>query len=267
MSTGRAKIQCTKNYRLFGRSPDNRDLKVKKHRKLLESMKLYGFLDTYPIIVVRDAKGNLTVKDGQHRLAIAESLGLSVYFTESHVDFDVAIVNSTASIWVLRDYAEKFSRNGKSDYADGLEFADSHKLPIGTAFALLSGLTSFTSVQNAFTSGTFRVKDRKWADLVAGIYGPIVMMNPALKNARFIEACMAVCRVKGFDADRMLQCVTGCRDKLVPYSTRDAYLDMLESIYNFRRSKLVGLKAEATMVMRARNPAKKSKELKLAKAS
>jgi hypothetical protein len=36
---------------------------------------------------------------------------------------------------------------------------------------------------------------------------------------------------------------------------------MLEDIYNFHRSKLVGLKAAAMMAMRERNPAKKKTPL------
>lgn len=84
------KVQVTKNYRLFVRSADNRDTDLKKHRKLIKSMKLYGFLSWFPIVCVRGEKGELIVKDGQHRLQIAESMGLPVYWTEAAEDFDIA---------------------------------------------------------------------------------------------------------------------------------------------------------------------------------
>ena len=64
----------------------------------------------------------------------------------------------------------------------------------------------------------------------------------------------------------MLQNADRCREKLIAYSTRDAYLEMLESIYNFGRSKMLGLKVAALMAMRERNAvqvarAKKKRQL------
>lgn len=260
------KIQSTKNYNLFTRHEgENRTLDIKKHKKLLDSMKLYGFLPSFPIVCYRDKAGNLVLKDGQHRLAIAQALGLAVYWVEESIDFDVAVVNSTAKTWVLKDYAEKHAACGLGDYQKGLDFAAEHKIPVGTAFSLLAGTTSFTNCQNQFIDGTFKVKDQKWADAVAGIYRPLVLMNAALNNQRFIEACMGVCRVPSFESKRLIHNAERCREKLVPYSTKDAYLDMLETVYNFGRAKLVGLKAEAVMAMRERNVINVNKKTKAAK--
>ena len=255
------KIQSTKNYRLFTRhSNENRPLDLRKHKKLLESMKLYGFLESFPIVCTRDGDGNLIVKDGQHRLAIAETLGLPVHWVDEKVDFDVAVVNSTAKVWALRDYAQKHAANGIKAYQEGLDFSEQHGLSVGLAFALLAGTISFNNCQEQFIDGVFKVKDRAWAESVAGIYGPLVTMAPAIKNARLIEACMAVCRVPEFDPKRLLANTERCREKLIAYSTKDAYLDMLETIYNFGRVKLVGLKVAATMAMRERNVIGKPKK-------
>lgn len=253
-----AKIQVTKNYRLFARhSSENRPLDIQRHKRLLASMERYGFLECYPIIVVRDAQGVLTIKDGQHRHYVAEHLGLPVAYIEEKEDFDVAIVNSAQKGWTVRDYAQKFAGNGIEDYVEGLDFADRHKLPIGRAFALLAGTTTYSNIQDAFMTGDFKIRDRDWADAVAAVYGPLVQMSPAMKNDRFIEACMAVCRVKEFDRKRLLLGANRCREKLVAYSTRDAYLDMLEAVYNFGRKELFGLKVAAQMAMRDRSAARK----------
>src|SRR5262249_10582321 len=155
------------------------------------------------------------VKDGQHRLLAAETLGLTVYWVEETVDFDVAKVNCAAKVWTTSDYAKKWAANGVKAYLEGLEFADKHSLPLGTAFALLAGTASFGSVRVEFDDGTFKIKDRAWADAVAGIYGPLVQMNHLMKTARLLEACMAVCRVKGFEPKRLLEGAERCREKLV----------------------------------------------------
>lgn len=249
------KIQATKNYRLFARSADNRPTDIKRRRALEASMKKYGFLPSFPIVCSRDKDGHLIVKDGQHRLALAETLSLPVYWTEEPIDFDIAVVNSASKIWAIRDYAQTHAANGSSAYQEGLDFADAHRLPIGTAFALLGGMTGFTNIQQSFIEGKFVVRDRRWANAVAGIYSPLVKMSDKLRNARLIEACMALCRVEEFDPKRLLHGADQCRDKLVSYSTREAYLLMLEEVYNFRRTKLVALKTLAMMAMKDRNPA------------
>jgi hypothetical protein len=247
------KVQSTKNYRLFAGNDENRPLDLKKHRKLEKSMKKYGFLACFPIVCWRNKEGKLIVKDGQHRLAIAEALGLTVYWIEEETDFDVAVINCTSKTWTLKDYARKFAANGLKDYQEGMEFADRHGIPIGIAFAMLGGTTTFGNIQNHFEGGTFRIKDRKWAEAVAGVYGPMVTLSPSLRAANFLGACMAVCRVPDFDAKRLLSCSERCREKLVAYSTRDAYLQMIEDVYNFGRKQLVGLKSQAMMAMRERN--------------
>ena len=262
------KISSTKNYRLFERhSDENRPLDIKTHKKLMESMKLYGFLKCFPIVVVRNDKGQLIVKDGQHRLVIAETIGCPVHFVEESVNFDVAIVNSAAKVWLLRDYAQKHAANGLKSYTEGMEFADLHGLPLGTAIALLSGTTSFGNVQSSFIDGSWKVKDRKWADAVAQTYVPLVAMSASVRNARFIEACMSVCRVEGFDVTRLISGAERCREKLVAYSTRDAYLDMIEVIYNFGRKQLVGLKTAALMAMKERNFIRKAADTKPTKST
>lgn len=254
------KIQATKNYRMFHQSGDNRPLDIKKHKKLIDSMKLYGFLRCFPIVVSRDKDGKLIVKDGQHRLAVAEMLGLTVYWVEEEVDFDVAVINCTPKTWQLKDYALKFARNGLKQYQEGIDFSDEHHLPIGTAFALLSGTTSFGNCESQFIGGTFKVKDRKWADSVAGLYSAVTGLAPDLKKQTFIEACMAVCRIADFDSRRLITGAEQCRGKLINYGTRDDFLAMLEEIYNFKRhgKNLVPLKLQAVATMRERNATTKA---------
>lgn len=250
------RILNTKNYRLFhNNSGDNRPPDLTKHRKLKESMEKYGFLEEYPIIVYRNDEDQLIVKEGQHRLLFAESLGLTVYYVETKTDFDVAEINGTAQNWSVGDYVTKFAFNGSKHYQDALEFSEHYNLPLSTALSLLAGTTTYTNISEQVRGGSFKIKDRPWADMVAGIYVPLISMSPAIKkNARLLEACMAVCRVEDFDPRRLLNGAERCREKLLSYSTRDAYLDMLEDLYNFGRSKLVGLKAAAMMAMRDRSP-------------
>lgn len=252
------KLQVTKDYRMFRRSEDNRPVDLKQHKKLYRSMEKYGFLPSFPLSVVQNCTAKI-VKDGQHRLTIAEELGLAVYYVVEPNDFDIAEVNGTQKVWTLRDYAEKYAANEVASYQELLEFIDLHGISIGTSVGLLAGTVSWGNVKDAFHDGRFEVKDRQWADAVASIYNRLIALSTEIKNARCLEACMWVCRVDDFDGARLVSGGKKCRDKLVSYSTRDAYLSMLDEIYNHGRSKKVPLKFQAEEAMRSRNICNASK--------
>lgn len=256
-----AVIRCTTDYSQFVRSADNRPTDMRRHKRLVDSMRKYGFIKTLPVVCVRDQAGRLVVKDGQHRLEVAISLGLPVWWVEADEDFDIATVNSAAKGWSLRDYAAKWAAAGKGDYKAGLEFSAKHRMPLGMSFAILAGTTSFGNLGDSFYDGTFRVKDSAWAEAVAVVYSSCGAMSKQVSNARFLDACMAMCRVPGFDVERFVKAAGQNRDKLVSYSTRDAYLGVCEDIYNHhkRRDNQVPLKFEAIKAMRSRNAVLRSK--------
>lgn len=247
------KLVYTTDYSIFEVSSDNRDLTPDEHRSLVESLRKYKFLKSFPLSCVRNAKGRLVVKDGQHRLAIAQSLGLGVWYIEEDVDYDVAFVSMTPKGWKPKDYAQKHARNGHKQYQEGIDFAKDNRVPITLAFALLGGTTTFGNVSVEFMSGAFQIKDRAWAERVVSIYAPMLKIAPKLRNARFLQACMAVCRVPDFDAKRLVKGAERCRERLVPYSTVEGFLELLQDVYNFGRSGLVPLKISAQAAMRSRN--------------
>jgi hypothetical protein len=247
------RIQHTTNYAMFKKHDSNRDTNARSRKQLEDSMKLYGFLPCFAIVVMV-VNGNRVVLDGQHRLEIATKLGLAVYYMEVDFDFDIAVVNSTQQPWKIRDYAVMFAENGNKNYEEALTFSKKYHVPLGRAFAMLAGVTTFDAIKRAFIDGRFKIKDRAWAESVAEIYVPLASTNPVVKGSRFLEACMAVCRVTAFDPARLIKSAKTSKEMFAAYSTRDAYLDMLEQVYNNHRS-LFPLKIEAMKAMRARNVA------------
>jgi hypothetical protein len=164
----------------------------------------------------------------------------------------VAEINCTAKTWGVIDYARKWAANDLADYQEVLSFMQSYGLPCSMAFSMLGGTMSYSNVDAAVKAGTFKVKDRPWAEQVATLYVRAVALASPLKGMRFLEVCMAVCRVPDFAPARFLQNADRCREKLVPYATREAFLAMMEDVYNYGRQRLYGLKAAAMMVMRER---------------
>lgn len=245
-------IQATKNYKLFHMSDDNRPVDIAKHNKLKKSMQESGYIKGYPIIVKRDDKGRLVVKDGQHRLSVAELLQIPVWWVEDDGDFDIATVNSTHVKWQPVDYAKKWAANGKKDYQEAIEFCEQYNLPISRGFSLLAGsiCTAGTGFRDAYANGSFRIREKSYAHIIASVYRTFLDMKVSVNKSRLLEALILVCRVDGFDKSRLIDGAKKTVEKFQNYSTCEAYMDMLEDMYNFRRSKLVSIKNEAIVIER-----------------
>lgn len=246
-------IQSTKNHKQFKQGV-NRHIDISKHRALRESMKRYGFIKSFPIIVSRNGGSQFVIKDGQHRWAIAEELGLPVHFVIDDTDFDVAEINCTSKSWGLIDYVMRYAEAGNKHYQDLLEFSQAHKMPLSISASIMRDNTTRAGrVSDEVRSGQFVVKNREFADTVASLYRTMCLKCKDLQGQNFAMACAAVCRVPDFDPGRLISNAERCREKLVSYATRDAILGMFEEIYNHGRVKLVGLKAAALMELRERS--------------
>lgn len=228
-------IKKTTNYDLFEKHGDNRQLKLSKHRKLSKSMEEMGFLPYWPVVVGKNGVGKFKIFDGQHRAVIAKSLGLPIYYVISDREFDIARINDTQKTWDTLDYAEVYAAKGIDSYRQGLDFMVEHGIAIGQSFALLAGVTNYNNIVESFKAGKFRVTDLDWAEKVVGVFCPIRAMTGKINRSAFLQACMSVCRVPYFEVSRMVSSAEKQRNQLESYSTREAYLTMLEEIYNKHR--------------------------------
>lgn len=251
------KVQKTKNYRMFARSHDNRPLDIDKHRRLKSSMEKYGFLKSFPLSVTRNDKGGLYLKDGQHRLAVAESLDIPVWWLEETVDYNIAEINCTSKLWMFSDYIRTHAHNGMKDFQELLEFSEQHGIDMTSAASILSGNCGYSNIANSIKDGTYKIKDRTHASLVVSIYKPLLSFSKQVNKKRMMEACIAVSRVPDFSPQRLIDGAKRCQDKLGSFSTREAYLEAFEEIYNFGRKSLFGLKSASLMAMKERSAAPK----------
>ena len=252
--TEKLTITITKDYDLFHLIDKNRRIDIKKHKGLYRSLQKNGYYNFYPIICLRGG-GKLYIQDGQHRLAIARELKIPVSYLVTKFEIDIPAVNAVPVKWSYLDYVEAWISAGKGEYQKGLDFYNRHSMSITKAFTLLSGRVNFAGFKDTFISGGFKIKSYEMAERVAGMHDVFYSLSKHMQGQRFVEALQAVAMVKGFEPNRLMQNVVKCREKIIPYSTRDAFLDMLQDIYNFRKRALFPLKIQAIQAGKARNPA------------
>lgn len=255
-------LKMTTDYSLFVKDANNRDLDIDGHRWLGESMRVHGFLRQHPIAVRKDATGKYKVKCGQHRLYFAEKLGLPVYFVEQEKELDSVELEGTEKKWKPADRARNWANRGVQSYRELLEFADRTNIPLGMAAAICMGTYSYGNIQSQFESGQFEMRDREHAEMVSQVYVAFSTFDKRIAGTLFIKAIGAAARVKHFDHLRLLKNMRKCPELLKRYATREAFLEMLEEIYNYRQPNRVPLKFEAVQAMHERNIVTRNAKLK-----
>lgn len=249
------KLHQTRDYSMFVKDPRNRNvnLSTRKHRELVKSMTLYGWLSSDPMAVYRNGNGDYEIKRGQNRFAIAQKLGIAVYFVVDEQPIDsYELERCGQDAWSHLDIAMNFSERGFDQYTRLVQFSEDKGLPLALSASLLMGTVSFGNISAQFHRGEFVVKDLPYAELVSELAKAFSEFNEKMHGKHLIDALAAVARVCGFDKKRMLTNMKRCASLMRKYSNRDDFLTMLEDIYNYGRVGLVPLKLNAIQAMRDR---------------
>ncbi len=258
------KLQKTTDYKRFTYVQSNRtvNLQPKRRQDLRESMEKHGYLEAYPLYCT-NGRGRLVIRDGQHRLAVARELGLPVYYVVCEQAAAIPMINTTQVAWGLKDYAQAFAAEGNPHYAELQDFALRHGLPLSICVSVLSNETPSDGGNNgnvlvAFRRGDFKVTSRAMGDRVASLYSEISRINREARGRWFLSALFAVCLIPGFDGSRLVKGARRCREAIQKYGSRDGYLQMIETLYNYGRRTKEPVKISAENVLASRNPSKRT---------
>ncbi len=248
------KLECTRDYDRFVLVRRNRDVEEKKRKNLERSMDAYGFLCSHPIHVCSTDSGKLLVMGGQGRIHFAREKKLPVWYIVDDTPVDIPTIENTQRKWNVRDYVRSWAKDGKKAYVELQMFATQHGIPMLLAATIL-GDNAMQNISKAVRNGTFMVTDREHGERIARMYTAIRDTYPQLGGRFFIDALRAYALVDGLDDKRLVKGMRGCPELVVQYGSRDGYLTMVESAYNYRRRDRVPVKIPAENEMRKRNPA------------
>ena len=233
-------VYQTKDLTKFKFRNDNRVINQNHVKSLVKSMKERGWLPGSYIVV----NHLWEVIDGQHRTLAAMAAGIPVNYTmERKTGFDdIRNLNKNQRNWQMNDHIHGFVADNNPHYVKLKNFMDEYP-DLKITECLMLCKNNYTSVQRGtFENGEFTTKDmnvaRQWADYVMRLKQYTKFYNRGI----FVRALVCCLTKEEFDFERFFHNIELRPTMLVPCGTREQYLELFETIYNYRRSNKVSLR-------------------------
>ena len=229
------RVQYTNNYSKFKKIHSNRSLKTGILNKIERSMIENGLM-LDPIKVNEDWE----VVDGQHRLHMAQELGLGIYYIvlKGIGKKEMITQNSTGSMWNLRDFLGTYVKDGNPNYIKIQKFM--YEFPM---FSITDSCVFLNGGNQNIKGDTFR--DGMYVAGSLNTARELAMNVMKLKDVYplgytrtvFVRTLLSTnLRNKDFTMEEFVK-----KSKVVPNEyfqikgDRKGYKRMIEDIYNYKR--------------------------------
>jgi hypothetical protein len=233
-------IFSTKEYTKFKLIKTNRVIKNPKIKKLVKSMTENGWLPGSYVVV----NSKWEIIDGQHRILAGMQCNLPIVYTMERKADDKVMrgLNTGGDNWQMNDHLHGFVEDGNEHYTklDNLMKAFP-ELKITECLMLCKNM--YTSVpRGTFENGEFTTKNM----VTAHTWGEYIMrLKPFAKffnTGIFVRALLCCLTKEGFDFNDFVRKIELRPTSLVKCGTREQYIELFESIYNYRRSDKINLR-------------------------
>jgi hypothetical protein len=225
-------VKTTTDYGMFKVVDGNRNLNLTHLRKLEESIK-QNYLFT--VILVNE---RFEIIDGQHRFNVIKKLGLPLNYTivNNYGLSQVQILNQNSRVWNMLDYEDGYCKMGVKEYQIFKEFRLKYKFTITTTLTMFLGnLGSTGNMTELFKSGNLKIKNYQECILNAE---RILLLKPLFENCQdrsFVYSMLTLFRNKNFNFEEFYHKLQLNPTKLVRCVDKEAYIALIEEIYNYRR--------------------------------
>lgn len=234
-----SEVYVTTQYDLFDLFPENRNINPAHVAWLQARVEEKNLLHLNPMIV--DGEGRIL--DGQHRLRVAENLGVPIYYVltqngEMGIE-DVAGTNSATRRWARTDYLHYWCERGSQHYLALRDFWKKHErwLTLSAATAVCLGESASSTLtdlqRNAFNTGKFQILDMRFALKFAEAMRDFLPHFRHATDRAFMAAVCYLLRHPQYDHGRMRKKIEAYPALLQPQRDRDNYLENLEELYNY----------------------------------
>jgi hypothetical protein len=238
------KVYCTTDYSIFKKMDGNRGLNKRKIERIIKEISSGNdILDEVPILVAE----NMEVRDGQHRLAIAQSLKRPVHYIihkKKMSMYQVARVNTNVEKWKPADFINCYIKAGNDNYKLIKKFIDTYGIAVGSALVMLKkgtfnhtgGMDATSKLNTEFETGVFEVKSYRQACQLAEICKSFSEF-PAWNSRSFIIAISRIVQKNQCDFSVLIKKFKAYPKRLLQQPNYKGYLANLEEVYNIDNSK------------------------------
>ena len=247
------KFFSTQNYAMFEQHEYNRD--VRKTKVLEMSMQKYGFDHGFPIRCIKSTNaGKLLITHGHHRFFVASKLGIPFWVIVAKNDIGLFESESSAHSWTINDFTSARARAGETPANAVMKYHQETGIPMGVCLSLVGGEgASSSNKQDDIKRGTYRVGDMKHANEIAYVVKYLLAAGFDFVQRRdFVTALSKCLLVPEFSAKDFLQRATTHRKHMEQKRSQDAYLELIEMIYNRGRGAKIPLAFMAREASRMR---------------
>jgi hypothetical protein len=233
----------TKDYSIFKKYVGNREVKKQHVNYLASKMKKNGWMKTSSVVV--NTRGEII--DGQHRLMAAQIAKVPVQYTivRGAGSFEITEMNTGQRNWTPFDHLNKFVSQGDETYIRFEKFHKDFPMFNFTELCVFLGNRLSTIRRDNFERGEFQIVDEAKAREMATNVVRLKDYYPSHYNKSiFVRAIVKVFLTKSdvFDFEEFLHKVSLRPSRLVPCGTLGQYIEMIEDIYNYRRTDKVNLR-------------------------
>ena len=235
-------IRETKDYSIFKFRDDNRVINQNHVKKLSQRMKESGWLSSSVVTI----NGSGDVIDGQHRVKAAMSVNCPIRYkvTRGAGTDEMTSMNTLQRNWSPFDHVHKFVVRGNQNYITFDKFVNDYPMFKYTEIAMFLNNSLHSVNRDSFENGQWVVKNekrgREWANYVLELKP---YFEKYYAKSIFVRAFIKIISNKPeFIFEEFLHKVKLRPNMLVACGTVEQYVEMIENIYNYRRSDKINLR-------------------------
>ena len=227
---------------MFKTIDGNRVLNRKYLSRLTESISNDNLLSCNPIIVNK----NFEVLDGQHRLKVAEIMGIDIFYTVSPTGNirEVQMLNSNVRGWTMADFLNSHLKMNKKEYKILKEFSEKNGISVSSSIRILTGgfrkTYSETEALSDFRDGSFKVTQFEYGNEFAK---KLQQVSKYLEDRIYTDRNFLIALQKTYDSGFLHQDLMTNFERVHTNIIRSSrvkdYIRQLEDVLSFGRKKVL----------------------------
>lgn len=235
-----SQIQKTTDYQIFKRMDGNRNLDRFHLKKLSSAIERDNQLNVHPIIVNKD----FYIIDGQHRLEVAKSLGIEIFYIQSETVTDLHVIegNVNQKGFEVDNYIDYFAIKERNPvYIELKGMLKSTGLKPKALLTLILGVVS-PNILEFLKTGKFQFPTKEdpkkimdfYFDFLAYVKDKRLKPISMFTNHNFTRALRWLYNTTGFESSIFFKKLDMRWFDLKPQRAAEEWYTLLINIYNFK---------------------------------